>query len=214
MNILKHNFARFFTVSGLVLAVMFSTLTACSSLDTNSNNATTYYLIRHAEINKKEPGKPLNAMGKQRANDLITHMQGTQLTHIYATHTNRTRDTAAPLAKDRGLRVIQYPEPGSTIKNEVVTNKTKGKFAIKPMTKALNNVAKGSTVLVSANSGNMYAIIAGLGVNVQKDCSKKANSCIPCKTKKCFPKKQFNNIWKVVRSNDGKVSMTRSNYGR
>lgn len=213
MNILKYNFARLFTLGGLVMVVAFSTLTGCASLDASDGNATTYYLIRHAEINKKAPGKPLNAKGKQRAQDLVTHMQGLRFTHIYATHTDRTRDTAAPLAKAHSMRVVQYPKPGSTIKDVAVSNSTKGKHAIKPMIKALQKVPKNSAVLVAANSGNLYAIMAGLGVSVQADCSKGANGCIPCKSKKCFPKKQFNNIWKIVHGDDGQVIMTRSTYG-
>lgn len=213
MNILRHYFVRLFTLSSLVMAVMFMTLTAYASPDSSDSDATTYYLIRHAEINKKAPGKPLNAEGKQRAQELVAQMQGARLTHIYATHTDRTRDTATPLAKALSLEVVQYPAPGSTIKGEVVSNKTKGKFAIKPMIKALQKLPEGSAALVSANSGNLYAIMAGLGVSVQADCAKGADGCIPCKSKKCFPKKQFNNIWKLVRSSDGELTMTRSAYG-
>ena len=213
MSTLNHNFIRLFAPAGFAMAVVFTTLTACASPGTNDSDVTTYYLLRHAEINKKAPGKPLNAKGKQRAQDLVSHMQDVRLTHIYATHSDRTRDTAIPLAMARGLDVVQYPAPGSTIKGEVVSNKTKGKFAIKPMIKALQKLPEGSTALVTANSGNLYAIMAGLGVSVQADCVKGADGCIPCKGKKCFPKKQFNNIWKLVRSADGGLTMTRSTYG-
>ena len=213
MNTLNHNFIRLFAPAGLAVIVVLTTLTAYAGPGTNDSNATTYFLLRHAEINKKAPGKQLNAQGRQRAQDLVSHMQSVRLTHIYATHTDRTRDTATPLAKARGLSVVQYPTPGSTIKGEVVSNETKGKFAIKPMIKALQKLPKGSTALVSANSGNLYAIMAGLGVSVQADCAKGADGCIPCKHKKCFPKKQFNNIWKLVRSADGHLAMTRGTYG-
>ena len=200
--------------AGLAVIVMLATLTAYADLGTNDSNSTTYFLLRHAEINKKAPGKPLNAQGKQRSQDLVSYMQGVRLTHIYATHSDRTRDTATPLAMARSLNVVQYPAPGSTIKSEVVSNETKGKFAIKPMIKALQKLPKGSTALVTANSGNLYAIMAGLGVSVQADCAKGADGCLPCKDKKCFPKKQFNNIWKLVLSADGELTMTRSTYGQ
>ena len=80
------------------------------------------------------------------------------------------------------------------------------------MIAALQNVPSGSTVLVSANSGNLYAIMAGLGVPVG-GCGVDSDNCLPCKKKKCFPKKDFNHLWKVLRNHDGSVFMSHSTYG-
>lgn len=103
--------------------------------------------------------------------------------------------------------------PGATVNGEVITNRSKGKFAIGPMTKALRALPPGSAALVAANSGNLYALMAGLGVRVDTSCKADSDNCIPCKSKKCFPKKQFNNLWTVVRDSSGGVSMTHSTYG-
>jgi len=126
---------------------------------------------------------------------------------------NRTHDTVAPLAKVAGMSVEQFPVPGSVIKGETISNRTKGKFAIKPLIKALRNLPKGSSAIVAANSGNLYAIMAGLGVSLRESCKNNTSGFLPCKGKKCFPKKQFNNIWTVTLGDD-KASMTHSTYGK
>jgi len=174
-----------------------------------------FYFIRHAEFEKTDPAKPLNRKGKLRAKALVNYLSGEDLTHIYATHTDRTRDTVMPLAKQRNLIVKQFPLPGSEVKGSKVTNLSKGKVAIKPMIAALKNIPDGSKVIVSANSGNLYAIMAGLGVPVNSQpglCAVTDNSCLPCKKKSCFPGKEFHNIWKVTITNNA-VEMTNSQYG-
>ncbi len=214
-NIRQFTFNRM--LAGMVYLVVSLSLSlflvACATTGTQAVDTTRYYLIRHAEIVKKDPNKPLNTKGKARAQVLVRYMQGTRLTHIYATHTDRTRDTAKALAKARNLRIEQFPAPGSSIKGEVVNNRTKGKFAIKPMIKALQAVPNGSAVLVSANSGNLYAIMAGLGVKIKETCKNNQDDCLPCRSKKCFPKKQFNNIWTVLKQADGQVTMSHGQYG-
>jgi hypothetical protein len=175
-----------------------------------------YYFIRHAEFVKKDPAKTLNEKGRIRAMALVGYFKGIKLTHIYATHTNRTRDTVMPLAKQRHLKIMQFPQLGSEVKGSKVTNLSKGKVAIKPMTAALKKIPDGSSVVVSANSGNIYAIMAGLGVQVSskgKACGTTEGSCLPCKDKSCFPKKEFHNIWKVSIA-DKSVTMTKSHYGK
>ena len=201
----------------LLLAASFafiSIFTACAS-STNSGEETTYHFIRHAEFNKKNKDKPLNDKGKKRAQALVQHFQDTRVTHVYATHTDRTTNTVAPLSESLGLSVVQVPKQGKTIKGKTVTNRSKGKIAIKPMIKALKKVSTGSNVVVSANSGNIFAIMKGLGVPVVGDpvCTSQPKNCLPCKNKKCFPKKEFNNIWTVMVGSNGKVSLQRSKYG-
>lgn len=174
--------------------------------------------LRHAEIDKKNPDKPLTAKGRERAAALVKHFEGIKITHIYASHTDRTRDTVLPLAKAQGLKVQQFPTPGSTVGGEVVTNRSKGKVAIKPLIDALKKVPEGSTVVVGGNSGNLYAIMAGLGVRVatkENPCGKDDMSCLPCADKSCFPKKEFNNLWLVIpaATPSGHATMSRSEYG-
>lgn len=191
-----------------------SIFTACANTP-NSGEATTYHFLRHAEFVKKNPDKPLTDKGKKRAQALVQFFQDTTLTQIYSTHTDRTYDTAVPLAKKQGLSIVQIPKQGETIKNKTVTNRSKGKIAIKPMIKALKNVQAGSNIAVSANSGNLFAIMAGIGVPLVGDqvCTSQPENCLPCKSKKCFPKKEFNNIWTVTLGANGKVTLQRSKYG-
>ena len=201
----------------LLLAASFafiSIFTACAS-STNSGDDTKYHFVRHAEFNKKNKDKPLSDKGKKRAQALVQHFQDINVSQIYTTHTDRTYDTVAPLAKNKGLSIVQLPKQGTTVKGKTVTNRSKGKIAIKPMIKALKKVKSGSGIVVSANSGNIFAIMAGIGVPIVGDqvCANEPRNCLPCKNKKCFPKKEFNNVWTVTVGANGKVSLQRSKYG-
>ena len=62
---------------------------------------------------------------------------------------------------------------------------------------------------------NKGAIMAGIGVPIVggQVCTSQPKICLPCKNKKCFPKKEFNNIWIVTVGTNGKVSLQRSKYG-
>lgn len=209
------NKSRWYT--SLLLAASFafiSIFTACAS-STNSSEETKYHFVRHAEFNKKNKDKPLSDKGKKRAQALVQSFQDTMVTKIYATHTDRTYDTVAPLAEDRGLSIVQIPKQGTTLKGKTVTNRSKGKIAIKPMIKALKKAKAGSTNVVSVNSGNIFAIMAGIGVPIVGDeaCTSQPKNCLPCKNKKCFPKKEFNNIWTVTVETNGDVNLQRSKYG-
>ena len=202
--------------ASLLLAASFGFISifTASANTPNSGEETTYHFLRHAEFNKKNPDKPLTDKGKKRAQALVQFFQDAKVTQIYSTHTDRTYDTVVPLAKNQGLSIVQIPKQGKTIKGKTVTNRSKGKIAIKPMIKALKKVSTGSNVVVSANSGNMFAIMAGLGVPLvgAPVCTSQPENCLPCKNKKCFPKKEFNNIWSVTLGN-GKVTLQRSKYG-
>jgi hypothetical protein len=215
MRLTRYNTLNGFPMFIAVLAMILgSFLTACAAVDSKgSADQTSIYFLRHAEIDKSTKDKPLNAKGKARAQVLVGHFQGKRITHIYATHNDRTNDTLVPLAKERGMAVEQIPAPGSVINGEIVTNRTKGKVAIKPVVKALRNLPEGSSAVVAANSGNLYAIMAGLGVPIRESCKNSTSGCLPCKSKKCFPKKQFNNIWTVTLTGD-KAIMTHSTYGK
>jgi hypothetical protein len=206
-NNLKQCTGLYILLPAIVLSLILMSVTAWADSE--------YYFIRHAEFMKKDPAKPLNEKGQIRATSLVGYFKGENLTHIYATHTDRTRDTVIPLAKQRNLEIKQFPLPGSDVKGSKVTNLSKGKIAIKPMIAALRKVPDGSSVVVSANSGNIFAIMAGLGVHVNsndKSCGLTDESCLPCKDKSCFPGKEFHNIWNV-RITGKNITMTKSHYG-
>ncbi len=150
----------------------------------------------------------------RRAQVLVEHFQDKSISQIYATHTDRTYNTVASLAKARDIVIQQVPRQGQLIDGKSVTNRSSGKIAIKPMIESLKQVEQGSATIVSANSGNLFAIMSGIGVPVKGEavCTD-SEICLPCKSKKCFPKKEFNNIWTVSISSDGKASLKNSKYG-
>ncbi|MEW6566894.1 MAG: histidine phosphatase family protein [Chloroflexota bacterium] len=74
---------------------------------------TTFYLIRHAEndwIGKRlpgwMPGIHLNAQGQMQAEALAAVLAGVRFRAIYSSPLERARETAAPLARARHLRVV------------------------------------------------------------------------------------------------------------
>jgi phosphohistidine phosphatase SixA len=95
----------------LVLALCVL-LPACVTSPADQNQAKTqdavYYLVRHAEKQLKVKNPPLTAEGKQRAQDLADLLSNTPLTAIYSTDYIRTQQTAAPVAKAKGLMVQSY----------------------------------------------------------------------------------------------------------
>lgn len=125
-------------------------------------DVTRVYFVRHGEIIKDDPSRQLSDKGHARAKTLVKHFQGVPITHIYASHTDRTRDTVAPLAQERGLSVRQLPAVGTQIDGKVVDNSTSGAAAIKPLIAALRSVPAGSSVVVAGNAGNLYAVMAGI----------------------------------------------------
>ena len=179
---------------------------------------TRIYLVRHAETHENHPDKMLTEAGLARAVALVKRFEGVKLTHVFASHTLRARDTVTPLAKAHDLEVQQFPLLGSTVEGKVIDNRTSSTVAIRPLLKALQEVAKGSAVVVGGNSSNLYSIMEGLGVRIAtKDnlCRKDEKSCLGCSDRSCFPGKEFNNLWLVVPAAKprAKATMYRSTYG-
>jgi len=67
-----------------------------------------YYLVRHAEKTKQDSDPSLTQIGHKRARDLALRLKDVPLTKIYSSDYIRTRDTAAPIAKDKALAVTLY----------------------------------------------------------------------------------------------------------
>ena len=72
-------------------------------------------LVRHAEklsqldnSGNADKNPPLSACGEARVMALATQLRDQPLTHIYSTDYRRTRQTAAPLAEQRGIAVQLY----------------------------------------------------------------------------------------------------------
>lgn len=69
----------------------------------------TIYLVRHAERANDTDTTSLSAAGLQRAERLSRRLAGVPLDSIFVTPYTRTRQTAEPTARSKGLPLTQYP---------------------------------------------------------------------------------------------------------
>lgn len=95
---------RLLTVFALSLSMILPTTTfAAPSM---------VYLVRHGEKALEGKDPELTAQGRQRAQNIATMLGKTGIAHVFSTPTNRTRQTAQPLAQGSGL-AIQLYDPGT-----------------------------------------------------------------------------------------------------
>lgn len=66
------------------------------------------YLVRHGEKASEHGDPDLTAQGRARAEHIGILLQRAGVQHIFSTPTQRTRQTAAPLAQRTGLEVQLY----------------------------------------------------------------------------------------------------------
>lgn len=159
------------------------------------------FIVRHAEADTSQPTVPLTAAGRQRA-DLLAHtLRGVRFTHIFGTHTTRTRQMVEGIALSQGLQIVQLPVPGSVLDGQPVTDQTSRRAPIEPIAAALLNLPPGSVALAALNSENIFAILNRLGVPVApagESCAL-GSMCVPCTDNSCYPRSEFDRIWHLVR---------------
>lgn len=80
---------------------------------------TVLFLIRHGHTDWADrklagwlPDVHLSALGKKQAEELVQRLAPVKLDAIYSSPLDRTLETAAPLARARGLKVIKWPDIG------------------------------------------------------------------------------------------------------
>lgn len=117
------------------------------------------FVVRHSETDSSQPALPLTAAGRQRAELLVQTLRGVRFTHIFASHTTRSRQMVEAIASAQGLAVIQLPVPGSTLDTKPVTEQTSRRAPIEPISTALLNLPPGSVALAALNSENIFAIL-------------------------------------------------------
>ena len=66
------------------------------------------YLVRHGEKAAEGKDPDLTPQGQQRAQNIAAMLAKTGIAHVFSTPTNRTRQTAQPLAQASGLTVQLY----------------------------------------------------------------------------------------------------------
>lgn len=125
---LKTNFIMKSFIFPIILTL---TLVCCAQNKENSNESTTYYLIRHAEKDRsdKDNRDPhLSEVGMLRAEAWAEYFNDITFDAIYSTNYNRTKETATPVAQDNQLNLIFY-DPFKLDIEEFLA-KTKGKTVL------------------------------------------------------------------------------------
>ena|SRR5438093_13620424 len=111
-------------------------------------------LVRHAEkaIDSNEPGVPLSEAGRARAARLAQMLAGVGVTAIYATETDRARQTAEPLARALKLDVRTYSPRDPA-----------GKLAPQLLLDRLKKDDASGVVLVVGHQNTVPELLAALG---------------------------------------------------
>lgn len=192
----------------LSLTGLFASPAAFAGPDTH------VYILRHAEADERSPKWLLNDAGRARAEMLGDRFREVEVTHVFATSTSRSFESVTPLAKRHGLSVRRIPAPGSSVDGRIVVlDRSDPRIAIGPMLDTLRALPPGSTAVVGTDSTSLFAIMAGLGVDVRHECPNYA-SCVPCGHGGCFPESEFDNLWLVIPDRDtGGAVSSRIRYG-
>lgn len=75
-----------------------------------SGAVTTVIVVRHAEKSTDDPRDPsLSAAGQERTRTLSDVLRDAGVTDIYTTQYKRTRQTAEPFARERGIVMVERP---------------------------------------------------------------------------------------------------------
>lgn len=88
-----------------ILALMLCALTSTMAA---ADPAQTFYVMRHLNTPAGEADPDLTAEGKASADALVHWFRGKPLKAIYVSDYKRTRQTATPLAAERGIAVTVY----------------------------------------------------------------------------------------------------------
>ncbi len=106
-----------------LLIVFLLTIVACNNStgqddEKNTDNITTFYFIRHAEKRLDQGKDPeLTVEGKQRARSWVNYFFLKDVDHVLSSDTQRTRNTAAPLAQSKKLEIEIYDVTNTNGKN-------------------------------------------------------------------------------------------------
>jgi len=98
----------------LFLIIISTVIISCKSdkkeQDVIKQDATVYYLIRHAEKDRstKDKDPELIEVGVKRAENWANVFKDIPFDKIYSTNYKRTQQTALPTATSKGLEVLSY----------------------------------------------------------------------------------------------------------
>ena len=145
------------------------------------------FVVRHAEkaADSNEPGVPLSAAGRARAEKLAAVLAKTGVTAIYSTDMVRTLGTVEPLARTLKIPVQKYAPWGAD-----------GKADLLPLAKAIHADHARDIVLVVGHSDTVPLLLKALG-------------CIePVE----IPSRQFDDLFVVVPAAPGPPALLRLSY--
>jgi len=144
-------------------------------------------LVRHAEktADTNEPGVPLSEAGRARAARLARMLAGAGVTAIYATETDRARQTAEPLARALQLDVRTYAPRDPA-----------GKLAPQLLLDRLKKDDAAGIVLVVGHQNTVPDLLAALGYAEKVEIGDK----------------QFDDLFVVVPKLNGPPAVVRLKY--
>jgi broad specificity phosphatase PhoE len=145
------------------------------------------FVVRHAEkaADSNDPGVPLSAAGRARAEKLAAILAKTGVTAIYSTDMVRTLGTAEPLARALKIPVQKYAPWG-----------VDGKADLLPLAKALQADHARDVVLVVGHSDTVPPLLKALG----------------CVEPVEIPAGRFDDLFVVVPAASGPPALLRLSY--
>ena len=158
-----------------------------------------------------EPGKiccteELSDLGVLRRNELADRFARKgitqRLTHVFASHKQRTAQTVQQVADEAGLTVQRVgPEECLDPGMECAPGCESGKDSIPHILDAIRALPRGSTALIAQHSGAIYLVLEALGIDTGDPVT--------------FPRDEdgkvagFNNLWKIKLRPSGEAVLKR-----
>ena len=146
----------------------------------------TAFVVRHAE-KVSEQDQTLTEAGRARARRLESLLADAEVSAIYATDTQRARDTAKPLA-DRLKVAIQVYDTGAGMSGDAVD--------ARPFVASLRKHHSRDVVLVVGHSNTIPDLLKALG----------------CAEKVTIASGEYDNLFVVVPKADGTATLVRLRY--
>jgi broad specificity phosphatase PhoE len=143
------------------------------------------FVVRHAE-KISEDDQRLSEAGHSRAEKLARMLADSAISAIYATDTERARDTAAPLAGKLGLKVATY-DTGA---------KMSGSVDARPFVATLRRDHPHDVVLVVGHSNTIPDLLQALG----------------CAEKISLAADEYDDIFVVVPKSGGTATLVKLRY--
>jgi broad specificity phosphatase PhoE len=143
------------------------------------------FVVRHAE-KVSETDERLTEAGRARAARLSQMLKDSGVTAVYATDTERARDTVKPLADARGLKITVY-DTGASMS---------GKVDARQFVAELRKAHGQDVVLIAGHSNTIPDLLKALG----------------CPEKVSIASDEYDNLFVVVPKAGGEATLLRLRY--